>query len=63
MKVKPPIFRGKQQSLHCSIGIDQNDALSFVYHLTDDTGHDPTFVDEVLNDIFGRWNIRNEIIL
>ena len=63
MKVKPPIFRGKQQSLHCSIGIDQNDALSFVYHLTDDTGHDPTFVDEVLNDIFGRWNIRNETIL
>ena len=63
MKFKPPIFREKQQSLHYSIVIHQNDALSFVYHLSDDTGHDPTFVDEVLNDIFGRWNIHNETIL
>ena len=56
-------FSGKQQFLHCSIVIDGNDALSYVYRLSDDTGHDPTFVDEVLNDIFGRWNIRNETIL
>ena len=37
--------------------------MSYVYHLSDDTGHDPTFVDEVLNDIFLRWNICNETIL
>ena len=54
-------FSGKQQSLYCSIVIDENDAMIYVYHLSDDTGHDPTFVDEALNDIFGKWNIRNEI--
>ena len=62
-EVQTAHFSEKQQSLHCSIVIDENDALSYVYHLSDDTGHDPTFVDEVLNDIFGRWNIRNEKIL
>ena len=46
-------FSGKQQSLYCSIVIDENDAMIYVYHLSDDTGHDSTFVDEVLNDIFG----------
>ena len=56
-------FSGKQHSLHCIIVIDENDALSYVYHLSDDTGHDPIFVDETLNDIFGKWNIRNETIL
>ena len=56
-------FSGKQQSLHCSIVIDESEKLGYVYHLSDDTGHDPTFVDEVLEDIFRRWNIRNETIL
>ena len=56
-------FLGKQQSVHCSIVIDENDALSYVYHVSDDTGQDPTFIDEVLNDIFLRWNICNETIL
>ena len=62
-EVQTAQFSGKQQFLHFSIVIDGNDALSYVYHLSDDTGHDSTFVDEVLNDIFGRWNIRNEKIL
>ena len=62
-EVQTDHFSGKQQSLHCSIVIDENDGLSYVYHLSDDTGHDPTFVDEVLNDIFLRWNICNETIL
>ena len=62
-EVQTAHFSGKQQSLHCSIVIDENDALSYVYHLSDDTGHDPTFVNEVLNDIFLRWNICNETIL
>ena len=42
---------------------DENDALSYVYHLSDDIAHNLTFVNEVLNDIFGRWNICNETIL
>ena len=62
-EVQTAHFSEKQQSLHCSIVIDENDVLSYVYHLSHETGHDPTFVDEVLNDIFGRWNIRNEKIL
>ena len=62
-EVQTAHFSGKQQFLHRSIVIDENDALSYVYHLSDDTAHDPTFVDEVLHDIFGRWNIRGETIL
>ena len=62
-EVQTAHFRGKQHSLHCSIVINENDALNYVYHLSDDTGHDPTLVDEVLNEIFGRWNIRNKAIL
>ena len=62
-EVQTAHFSGKQQSLHRSIVIDENDALSYVYYLSDDTAHDPTFVDEVLHDIFGRWNIRGETIL
>jgi len=37
--------------------------LYHVYHLSDDTGHDPSFVDEVLNDIFSRWKIQKETII
>ena len=62
-EVQTAHFSGKQQSLQCSIAIDENDALSYVYHVSDDTGHDSTFVDEMLNDIFLRWNICNETIL
>ena len=51
-EVQTAHFSGKQQSLNCSIVIDEIDALRYVYHLSDDTGHDPTFVNEVLNDIF-----------
>ena len=53
-EVQTAHFSGKQQSLHCSILIDENDALSYVHHLCDDTGHEPTFVDEMLNYIFFR---------
>ena len=42
-------FLGKQQSLHYSIVIDENDTLNYVYHLSDDIGYDSTFFDEVLN--------------
>ena len=62
-EVQSAHFSGKQQSLHCSIVMDETDALSYVYHLSDDTGHDPTFVDEVLKDIFDRWSINNETVI
>ena len=41
----------------------QNEKRSYVYHLSDDTGHDALFVDEVLEDIFQRWKIRDETIM
>ena len=33
-----------------------------MYRLSDDTNHDPVFVNEVLEDIFKRWNIKDETI-
>ena len=62
-EVRTVHFSGKQQSLHCSFVIDENDALIYVYQLNDDNGHDPNFVDEVLNDTFDRWISHNEKIL
>ena len=43
-------FSGKQYTLHCSI-VEPNDP-KYVYHLCDDTTHDPSFVHLVLEDIF-----------
>ena len=37
--------------------------VKFVYHLSDDTTHDPSFVQQVLEDIFDRWEIRDETIV
>ena len=62
-EVQPAHFSGKQQSLHCSIVVDEFGKLTYVYHLSDDTGHDAVFVNEVLEDIFKRWNIRDTTIL
>ena len=28
----------------------------YVYYFSDDTNHDPAFANEVLEDIFKRWN-------
>ena len=43
-------FLGKQYSLHCSIVQPGDD--KFAYHLSDDTTHGPSFVHQVLEDIF-----------
>ena len=54
-------FSGKQYTLHCSIvepGMNK-----YVYHLCDDTKHDPVFVNEVLEDIFTKRNIKNETVI
>ena len=54
-------FSGKQYALHCSI-VEPGEN-NFVYHLIDDTTHDPCFVHQVLEDIFDRWGIRNETVV
>ena len=59
-EVQDTHFPGKLYSLHCSI-VEPGEK-KYVYHLSDDTNHDPTFVNEVLEDIFKRWNIKDETI-
>ena len=60
-EVQEAHFSGKQYALHCSI-VEPGEN-KFVYHLSDDTTHDPCFVHEVLEDIFDRWSIRNETVI
>ena len=60
-EVQEPHFSGKQYALHCNIV--QPNEVKFVYHLSDDTTHDPSFVQQVLEDIFDRWEIRDETIV
>ena len=60
-EVQEAHFSGKQYSLHCSI-VQPGDN-KFVYHLSDDTTHDPILFHQILDDIFDRWNIRNETII
>ena len=61
-EVQAAHFSGKQYALHCSIVVRQGER-SYVYHLSDDTGHDAFFVDEVLQDIFRRFEIRDMTII
>ena len=37
--------------------------VNFIYHLSDDTTHDPSFVHQVLENIFDRWEIRDENVM
>ena len=60
-EVQDAHFSGKHYSLHCSI-VEPGEN-KYVYHLSDDTNDDPVFVNEVLEDIFKRWNIKDEIII
>ena len=49
-EVKSAHFSGMQYSLHCSIVESGNE--KYVHHISDDTTHDPSFVESVLEDIF-----------
>ena len=60
-EVQEALFWGKEYALHCAIV--QPSEVKFVYHLSDDTTHDPSFVQQVLEDIFDRWEIRDETIV
>ena len=48
-EVQEAHFSGKQYTLHCSIV--EPGMSEYVYHLCDDTKHDPVFVNEVLEEI------------
>ena len=60
-EVQDAHFSGKQFTLHCSIVTPG--PVKYVYHLSDDTNHDPTFVHAVVKDIFDRWSIKNETVI
>ena len=45
---------------YCSVIPGEN---KYVYHLSDDTRHDATFVHEVLVDIFEKWGIKDETVI
>ena len=60
-EVQEAHFSGKQYTLHCAIV--QPGEVKFIYHLSDDITHDPSFVQQVLEDIFDRWEIRDETIV
>lgn len=49
-------FSGNQFTLHCSIV--EPSPFHYNYHLSDDTKHDPTFVDFVLRDLVERNGIK-----
>ena len=63
-EVQDAHFSGKHcsnYSLHCPI-VEPN-KNKYVYHLHDDTNHDPVFVHEILENIFQRWDIKNETVI
>lgn len=51
-EVKEVHFSGKQYTLNRSVV--HSESNKFVYHLSDDITHDPSFVYQVLEDIFDR---------
>ena len=57
-EVQSAHFSGKQFTLHCSI-VEQTENR-YHYHLSDDTKHDPFFVDVVLREIISKYRIQNE---
>ena len=60
-EVKNAHFTGKQYTLHyATVELGEQ---KYVYQLSDDTLYDSNSVNEVLEDIFGRWNIRDEAII
>ena len=47
---------------HCSL-LEPPNPYKYIYHLSDNTTHDPSVVDTVLDDIFVLQKIRNEAVL
>ena len=57
-EVQSAHFSGKQYTLHCAI-VEPFDTR-YHYHLSDDTKHDPFYVDQVLRDIIVKYDIKDE---
>ena len=57
-EVQSAHFSEKQYTLHCAIAEPFD--TRYHYHLSDDTKHDPFYVDQVLRDIIIKYNIKNE---
>ena len=49
-------FSGKQFTLHCAVV--EPVQYRYHYHISDDTKHDPFFVDFVVRDIIAKYNIK-----
>ena len=60
-EVQEAHFSGKHYSLHCSI-VEPGEN-KYVYHLSDNTNHDSVIVNDVLQDIFKSWNMKDETII
>ena len=58
-EVQSAHFSGKQFTLHCAI-VDPVDGSRYNFQLSDDTTHDPEFVDHVLRDLIIRYDIRDQ---
>ena len=57
-EVQSAHFSGKQFTLHCSI-VDPVTSR-YHFHLSDDTTHDPVFVDQVLRDLIAKYDIKDQ---
>ena len=60
-EVQSAYFSGKQHTLHCAIFPPGE--TKFHYHISEDTKHDPVFVDEVLRDLIHPYDLRKENIM
>ena len=57
-EVQSAHFSERQFTLHCAI-VEPAD-YRYHYHISNDTKHDPIFVDQVIRDVITKYNIRNE---
>ena len=57
-EVQSAHFPGKQFTLHCSIVYPVG--YRYHFHLSDDTTHDPVFVDQTLRKLIRKYDIKNQ---
>ena len=57
-EVQSAPFSGSQFTLHCAIVEPAN--YRYHYHISNDTKHDPIFVDQVIRHVITKYNIRNQ---
>ena len=57
-EVQSAHYSGKQFTLHCAI-VDPTEKR-YHFHLSNDTNHDPVFVDYVIRDLIKKYRIKDE---